>query len=148
LQASLNNLVVDGDFLLRDVTVAAQGISPIRTIFDINFNGTDGARNHPALVIEADNLTPTNVGVAVSTPQEGAPVNTIAVEIGLETTPPGGIGFFAPSQISPIAIPRLDPEDGFPLWVKRTTVAGSSASDSDGFSLRFAAESLEPAPIV
>ena len=145
LESTLNNLVVADEFLLRNVSVAAQGIGPDQVIFDINYLGIDGARNHPILVVEEDNLTPASVDVVVSTPQEGSPVNTVASEIGLETTPPGGVTFFSPTEIVPISIPRLDPADGFPLWVKRTTAAESAAKESDGFSLRFSAETLEPA---
>lgn len=144
LQDSLNGLTVGGEPLLRDVVVSAQGIGPDRIIFDINFNGSDGSRNHPVIEIVANNLTPASTDATITTPQEGAPVNTIAAQIGLETTPPGGIVFFTPSEASPIAIPRLDPEDGFPLWVKRTVTEGTSAKEQDGFSLRFAAETLEP----
>lgn len=146
LQSTLNGLTDGaGARLLTEVNVSAQAIGTDRIIFDINFNGSDGARNHDAIIIESNNLTPSVVESSVSTPQEGSPINTVAVSIGLETTPPGGIGFFAPSESSPISIPRLDPEDGFPLWIKRTTVAGTSAKEQDGFSLRFAAETLEPA---
>jgi hypothetical protein len=144
LQSTLNALLKDGESLLQDVVVNAQPVSVNRLIFDVNFNGNDGSKNQPKFLLVADNLVPAAVDIFISVPQEGAPVNTIAAEIGLETTPPGGVGFFAPTEQSPISIPRLNPEDGFPLWIKRTTPAGSSPSEQDGFSLRFAAETLEP----
>ena len=144
LQDTLNNLLKNGEKLLQNVVVNAQPISTTRFIFDINFNETDGSQNQPKFILVSDNLVPVAVDIFISTPQEGSPVNTIAPEIGLETTPPGGVGFFAPTEASPIALPRLNPEDGFPMWVKRTTTAGSDSKENDGFVLRFIAETLEP----
>ena len=144
LQTSLNNILIEGENLLKDVAVTAQTATGGVIIFDINFVDSDGARNHDKIVIEANNLTPASVGAAVSTTQEGSPINTVAPTIGLETTPPGGISFFAASQQSPITLPRLDPADGFPLWVKRFVPSGTTAKASDGFTLRFVAETLEP----
>ncbi len=144
LQNTLNALLKSGESILKNVVVNAQPVSATRLIFDVNFNGEDGSRNHPKFVLVSDDLTPAVVDIFISAPQEGAPVNTIAAEIGLETTPPGGVGFFAPSEASPIAIPRLNSGDGFPLWVKRTTVADTDPKKDDGFTLRFAAETLEP----
>lgn len=144
LQDTLNALLKDGEKRLSGVVVNAQPVSATRIIFDVNFNGSDGSKNQPKFVLVSDDLTPAAVDILISAPQEGAPVNTIAPEIGIETTPPGGVGFFAPTQQSPIAIPRLNPEDGFPLWVKRATEEGSDPKEDDGFVLRFAAETLEP----
>ena len=144
LQNTLNALLKDGDKRLSGVVVNAQPVSPTHLIFDVTFKGSDGSNNQPKFVLVSDNLVPATVDIFISTPQEGSPVNTIAPEISLETTPPGGVGFFSPTKVSPIAIPRMDPEDGFPLWVKRTTVAGIDPKENDGVTLRFAAETLEP----
>jgi hypothetical protein len=137
LQNEFNNLSV-----LRDVEVLAQSAGQT-VIFDITFGNRDGSRNHPVVQI-TDHLTP-NVDITVATTLEGSPVNTVAPEIDSETTPPGGVGFYAASEISPITIPRLDPEDGFPVWAKRVVVAESDAKERDGFKLRFSAQTLEPA---
>ena len=80
----------------------------------------------------------------ISTPSEGSPINTIAPEINVEVTPPGGVGFFAASELSPIELPKLAPDEGFPLWIKRVTEAGVEAKERDGFKLRFSAQSMEP----
>lgn len=144
LQNTLNALLKDGEKRLSGVVVNAQPVSPTRLIFDVTFKGSDGGNNQPKFILVSDDLVPATVDIFISTPQEGSPVNTIAPEIGLETTPPGGVGFFAPTEASPIAIPRMDSEDGFPLWVKRVTTAGIDPQDNDGVTLRFAAETLEP----
>lgn len=148
LQTVLNGLLKDGESMLSNAVVTAQQVSPTRIIVDVNFNGNDGSINHPKFVIISDDIIPSAAIVSISTPQEGAPVNTIASEIGLETTPPGGVGFFAPTEQSPIVIPRLNSEDGFPLWIKRFIPPASDPQEKDGFSLRFAAETLEPAVVV
>jgi len=128
---------------LQDVTVRAQNSGSDTIIFDVTFGGRDGSQNHSVLQV-VDGLNPPEATVLVSVSLEGGPVNTSAQEIGVETTPPGGVSFFAASEISPIAIPRLDPEDGFPLWIKRTIDANSDPKERDGFKIQFSAQTLEP----
>lgn len=145
LQTALRALTDNDDKkFFRDVTVTAQTAGSGTVIFDIRFVNRDGKRNHDKLEEVNNLLEPLGViDVFITTPQEGAPINTIAPEINVETTPPGGVGFFAASLISPITLPRLDPDEGFPLWVKRTTEAGVEAKEKDGFKLRFSAQSME-----
>jgi len=144
LQTKLRALISDtGEPLLRDVVVTAQNVGTT-IIFDVSFAGRDRYRNQSTITVITNTLTPA-VTVSVATMQEGAPINTSAVEIDVETTPPGGVSFFAASEASPISFPRLEPGDGFPLWVKRTVSADSDPVERDGFQLRFAAQTLEPA---
>jgi hypothetical protein len=127
------------------VSVTAQNAGSFTIIFDINFTDMDGKRNLDGFTVAENNLTSSgSVNITITTPQEGGPVNTIAPEINLETTPPGGVLFFAPDETSPIEIPVLKPSEGFPLWVKRTTPTGTEAKENDGFILAFRAESLAP----
>jgi hypothetical protein len=128
---------------LQDVTVIAQSAGD-SLIFDINFVNNDVKRNHPVIEVVANDLTPASVEASIATTSQGSPVNTIAAEIDLETTPPGSVGFYVPSETSPITIPKLLPSDGFPLWVKRVCTAGVDPKERDGFRLRFAAQTLEP----
>lgn len=149
LETTLNSLVDgSGDPLLREVTVNAQATDSQTKIFDISFVGIDGSRNHSEFILVSNNLVSGEVTgsteVEISTPQEGAPVNTIAPEISLETTPPGGVVFFAASELSPISIPYLKAEEGFPVWVKRTIAANTDAVAEDGVKLRFVGEALAP----
>jgi len=133
-----------GDHLLYDVSVSAQyaGTGSSTVIFDVLFTLRDGYRNHPVIQLVSEAFTPTTVDVSIATLFEGSPINTIASEIGVETTPPGNVGFFAASESSPISLARLDPEDGFPIWVKRTAAAGTAAVEQDGFRLRFSAQTI------
>lgn len=145
LQNQLRALTIDGQQLLKSVTVSAQyaGAGSSVIIFDVLFIDSDGYANHPKITLVSDTLAPASVDVTVSVPFEGAPINTIAPEIGVETTPPGNVGFYVPNEGSPISLPQLLPEDGFPLWVKRTIVADSDPQENDGFMLRFSAQTLE-----
>lgn len=140
LQDSLNALM-DGDQpLLQDVVVTAQPVGP-NIYFDILFADRDGKKDHPTITVVSNDFTP-SLSISISTTQAGFPVNTIAPEIGNSTIPPGGVGFFAASEISPVSIPKLTVGDGFPLWIKRVVVASTDAKANDGVKLRFEAESL------
>lgn len=131
--------------IFHDVSVVAQNAGATTIIFDINFSDTDAKRNFDKFVlVEEDLVSVDEINVLISTPQEGAPINTIAPEINFETTPPGGVGFFTTSEASPIELPYLKSGEGFPLWVKRVTPEGTEAKESDGFILSFKAESLPP----
>lgn len=147
LQTALEELVKDeetGEKFFKSVTVTAQGTAE-NNIFDIKWDGKDGKRSFESIVLASNQLTPsTGVTVSLSTIQNGSPINTIASSIGNETTPPGGVGFFAATLASPITISFLAPDDALPLWIKRTVIAGTAAVENDQFTLRILAESLEP----
>ena len=144
MQDSLNALVDgNGESLLNDVIVSAE-IADLTTIFDVSFKDSDGQRKHADIIVEDNSLSPAIVEITVSTPQQGAPINTIAPELSTELVPPTGVVFYVASSSVPITLPRLWPNDGFPFWVKRVIEPGIAAVANDGFSLRFVAESLNP----
>lgn len=142
IQGALNALTDGTNSLLDDVIVTAE-VAGSSTIFDINFTGMDGKKNHSEILVLNNQLVPA-VNINVSTPQRGAPINTIAPQINSELTPPTGVSFFTASESSPITIPKLVPNDGFPIWVKRTVDPESEAVAADGFVLRLESESLSP----
>ena len=154
LQQSLENLLdpSDSSKVFRNVTVRAQSTGVNQVIFDITWSGKDSKRNLEkieTLVDENQNdignqLLPLgSIIVSKTTVRQGSPVNTIAQQIDVETTPPGDVGFFAASATSPVSIPRLDPEEGFPIWIKRFVPLNAIAKQDDGFSLVIRAQSLE-----
>lgn len=144
LQDALNSLTSGDSALLEDVSVVAQN-NGSTLIFDITFSGIDGNRDHERITVVNNELTPSGtIQAEVAATQEGAPIDTIAGEINVETTPPGGVNFFSPTSQSPISIPRLEPNEGFPLWVKRVVESGTEAVEDDGFTLTIRAESLKP----
>jgi hypothetical protein len=137
LQTSLRAVEVDGATVLSDVTVTAQNSGGGTTIFDIGFGGEDGKRAQPQIIVVSNDLEPLGtIEATVTTLQGGSPVNTVAPQIEVEGSQPPDVGFFVPTQISPITIPRLDPNDGFPLWFKRVTPAGTAALANDFITLR------------
>jgi hypothetical protein len=144
LEVAILDLTDGSDPFFTDVTVLAQTAGSGTVIFDITFDGLDAKRNFDKFEVAANDLEPA-VSVLVTAPRDGSPVNTVASSVNVETTPPGGVGFFVPTPASPILIPRLAPNDGFPLWVKRTTPAGVEAVEANGFVLGFRADSLAPA---
>jgi hypothetical protein len=145
LQTAILDLVDDDDNnFFSDLTVVAQTGPSNTIIFDVLFFGDDGKKNFDKFVLVSNSLTP-SVTIAVSTPQEGAPVNTVAVDLNTETTPPGGVTFLDAGTASRIALPKLLPADGLPIWFQRTTDAGAAAKERDGFTLSFSAESLRSA---
>jgi hypothetical protein len=144
LQTAINALLDDDDNpYFHQVTVIAQSLGT-SIIFDIIFNDLDAKRNFDKFLVVSNDLTPT-VSILVTTTQEGAPINTIASEINVSTTPPGGVGFFAATSDNPIVLPIFNPSEGFPVWIKRTVSSGSIATENDGFILKIRAESLLPA---
>lgn len=142
LQTSLRAITSDDEFILEDVVVTAQNVGTT-VIFDVSFRDENGSRNHDAFVIVSNSLTPT-VTINVSTIQQGAPINTIAPTLDVETTPPGGVTFFIPTSQAPLSLPNLGPSDGFPIWFRRTTPVDATALADDGFSLRIRMQSLKP----
>lgn len=145
LEDSLISLLDDDDALyFKELAVIAQSVGT-SVIFDIIFSGLDARRNFDQFEVIENNILPDSVSIFITTPQEGAPINTIAPEINVSTTPPGGVTFVAATESSPIILPILNPEEGFPLWTKRTVEAGVLAQERDGYTLKIRAESLSPA---
>jgi|688.fasta_scaffold17139_19 hypothetical protein len=147
LQSALEALVKNeetGETFFKNVTVTAQGTAETN-IFDIKWDGKDAKRSFESILLATggNQLVPATT-VGLSTIQNGSPINTIAGEIGTESTPPGGVGFFAATSESPISIPFLGPDDALPIWIKRSVIAGTNAVENDNFVLRIRVESLEP----
>jgi hypothetical protein len=135
------------------VRVSAQNAGSGQIVFDVRWAGKDSKRNFDKIEIATNQqnvptgnlLEPAGqITVNISVLQQGGPINTIAGEINVETTPPNYVGFFVASAASPITLPRLDPNDGFPLWIKRTVTLDAVPQANDGFSLIVSAQWLEP----
>lgn len=143
LQTTLNSLLDDNDNpVLSDVSVTAQAAGS-SIIFDIQFLGQDGSENHPIITVSSNDLTP-SVTITIIAIQEGGPINTVAPAIGVETVPPGGVVFSVPTEDSPFQFEKLNPTEGFPIWIKRIVEAESSAVANDGVTIHLFAESLLP----
>lgn len=124
----------------------------ISRIFNINFNDF---RSHDLLGLSISNLTvggipqsewsddgnPNVVVGSVSKTITGSPINSIPVLLDSQTTTPNGVTFFN-SSTEAVEIGTLYPEEGFPLWIKRTVAAGTSPIAGDGFTLRIIASPI------
>lgn len=146
LQTTLRNLTDNENVkYFEELSVIAQNAASNTIIFDIFFSGLDAKRNIDKFQEVSNDLEPIGlVNITLSVTQEGAPVNTIAAEINEETTPPGGITFVVPTLANPLQIPRLKPSEGFPVWIKRTTVSNTGPKERDGFILKFRSSSKKP----
>ncbi len=141
IQNFLNSLVdTEQQPILSNVTVTGQ-LAGSSIIFDIHFTGNDGHRNHPPLVV-VNNLTPSGSTSSVITLQDGSPVNSISADIGVETTPPAGVIFSQADQFTPLVLPRVEPSEGYALWIQRTVAPNTVALADDNVVLRIHAESL------
>lgn len=146
IQDGLNSLVNDEGYQLLETvevtTPSSLGSSVI--IFDVLFTDNDGKKDHAQIVLENDSHVPTDVTWTITTTQEGAPVNRIAPSIANDATSPEDVNFYAASELSPIQIYRLLPGEGFPMWARRTTPSGAVSVPSDGFTVKFRMETIEP----
>ncbi len=124
----------DGENLIDGVTVVPQIAGAASIVFDITFTGLDAKRNTELFEITNNLITPVT-DITVSTLQDGSPINTVAPLLDIDTTPPANVLFFDPTIDTPISIPKLKSGDGFPIWFKRTTPAGSAAVPADFISL-------------
>lgn len=149
LKTKLNSLVNDeGLSVLKQINVTGQSLVN-QIVFDIDFSGglgglgRDDKRNHEVIRVISDNLN-NSAEVTPSIIQKGSPINSIADPIDTTEAVPANVGFFKPTEISPITIPYLLPSEGFPVWVKRTIANNDSAVENDGFTFRFKANSRNP----
>jgi hypothetical protein len=159
LQSDMMNLTKTGneDYFFKNLTVTGTQSSN-SIIFDVKWQGKDANRNFAKFIVKT---SPTDgnqlttvvdendvlglVDVSITVLSEGSPINTIANEIGVSTTPPGAIYFLSHIESDPLVLPRLDPTETFPLWIKRTILSGTTAKEGDNFVLLMSAESLESA---
>jgi hypothetical protein len=138
LQTELETI---GDFT-QGVLVSAN-VSGASIIFEIDFAGNSGNRYHPILQEVSNNLTPlTMANISISKLVDGSPINAIADEIDADTTPPTGVVFGYPTEVSPISIGTLYGLDVVPIWIKRTIVADTEAVEDDGMTIRVKGEPI------
>lgn len=116
-------------------TVTAAGTFGNR-IFNILF---DDNRSHDLLGVSTSGLVGSGLGIDSAKSTTGSPINAIPTLLEVETTPPFEVSFVDTSVDEPIEIGTLYPEEGFPIWIKRTIPAGATAMLGDGFSLKILA---------
>lgn len=110
--------------------VCSQGSTSSK--FIITYGGNDGSRNQNILSIDTNALTPSVANPVFIKTTSGGPKNDIAGVIASPAVVPSGVVFSSETVILGI----LRPEEGFPIWVKRVTPAGSVSLANDGFNLQ------------
>ena len=146
IETSISNVTVSDvstEKIFKKVSVEGRNLGSDTLIFDITWSGKDGKRNFDNIeIIGSELVLEPNGSVLVTVEQQGSPINTLANET-IETSPPGGVVFFDTNETSPIVIARLDPSDGFPIWIKRIIPSQTVASVEDKFTIQMVAQSLE-----
>jgi hypothetical protein len=106
------------------------------TIFDVDFLSSDGSRRHPVIEFVSHTLTGSGIDdPVIAVLEKGGPINDIAPDIDLATSPPGNIEFLFSDVDNPFIIGTLNPNEGLPIWVKRETT-GDSEFLADNFSIK------------
>tara|TARA_Y100000034_G_scaffold134066_1_gene201507 strand:- start:12644 stop:13945 length:1302 start_codon:yes stop_codon:yes gene_type:complete len=122
---------------LDGVTVAGSTFDAGATelfIFDVSFGGDGDNRAYDLIEFVSSTLTGNGIlEPAVQRTTAGGPINEVAPAIGSETTPPAGISFSLPNRDDPTTVGTLNPNEGFPIWVKRSTAVDAEKTMPDGF---------------
>ena len=104
-------------------------VSEETSIFTVKFEGDADLKSHELLEIQSNNLS-NFPDIFVSRLIGGAPVNSIADEIEIDTDPPFNVKFF-----NEIKIDSMKPFDGVPIWFARQIPQGAGIIADDGFAL-------------
>jgi hypothetical protein len=108
-----------------------------KRVFTITFDGINSNKFHENLKLSANNLTPGGTTITISKIQDGSPIDSIAPSIDTERVSPSRVVFYDTSSLNRLFIGSLHPDDGFPVWIKRTTTTSSQSTESDGFSIGY-----------
>lgn len=100
------------------------------TIFTITFANEDGKRSQPLLQLVTNGLSPAS-SITINKITEGSPINSISPSIDVDIAPPNGISFSSSS----VVLGDLRAEEGFPVWIQRTTLAGTKPLEGDGVTI-------------
>ena len=109
-------------------------IQSVRSI-SVSFKGQSDNRSHPLLELYENNLD-TSPAITISREASGSPINSIATQIAVDTATPSKVEFSTTSPAQRISIGSLQPGDGFPVWIRRTTPADADFLQTDNFVFR------------
>lgn len=100
------------------------------TIFTITYIDS---RSHSIISIGINSLVPLPF-TTIERLFSGNPINSIAQMIDLPTVAPTGVIFSHSNRNARLSIGNLLPNEGFPVWIRRTVLPNTLAT-SDGFQL-------------
>jgi len=105
--------------------------------FRVSFAQKSDNRSQPLLRIVSNNLSgPASPTASISKLSDGSPINSVAPLITLDTVPPSRVLFYTSDQSARIKVGDLNPGDGLPVWIKRSTEAGSEYQERDYFAFK------------
>lgn len=119
--------------LFRDVSSAqaASGLTDYRCVYIKNASLADSLYEAEVYV-----YSQTSGGSGVTIGTAASPVGTIAPLLAVDTLEPAGVTFQETSVNSRISIGTIGPNSSVPVWVRRTTDAGTGFKDFDNFVLK------------
>lgn len=118
---------------LQDVIVESAGAVPNVT-FTVKFVGSACCRDYSLISQVSSGLHDTTFSVTLI--QDGSPIETTAETIPTKLHRPTGIQFSYPLEGNPVLLGNLRPNEGFPVWVRRSTPKGTIAKIVDNFVLK------------
>lgn len=105
--------------------------------FTISFLEDSDNRSHPLLEVVANGLlAPDTPIVSISRIAAGAPINSVASLLSVETVAPARVSFYSSDENSRLSIGTLKPGDKVPVWIKRTTPASTDYMEVDYFKFQ------------
>ena len=134
LQTKLRALNQAGYQLLPDVSVIPAAPVGNRYDFSVVFGGVSANKSHPLLSVASggNNLAgPDTPIVSISKVTEGSPINSLAPTLSVETIAPARVTFSTSDSSARLGVGRLGPGEGFPVWVRRITSAGTEYAEND-----------------
>lgn len=108
-------------------------------LFTMYFLGSLNNRAQPLMEVTSNGLSPSAV-VAISRQTQGSPINSTAPLIATASTAPAGVTFSQTSPSLKLSIGSLGPGDSFPVWVRRTTPAGTGFKENDTATIRLSGD--------
>jgi len=138
IQNGLNAIPELGGVVV-DVSSYSNGGSvwDLTRVFEIRFEGVSDHRYHPTLtLVSNDIIAPTPPTIQIVKITNGCPINVVAAQIDTDQIEPYGITWSEPDVDNTLVVGTIQAGDSFPVWLKRTTLAGTDPINSDGFILR------------
>lgn len=112
-----------------NVTVTGTQIGSLK--FQIDFVNDAGSRYHDILEVTSNTLNPATT-VTVAKTVSGAPINSQADSIDVDTTPPVNVSFGTAATV----LGEFKGLDVLPVWIRRTIDPDTSFVENDSFILR------------
>jgi hypothetical protein len=119
--------------LFRDITSeeAASGRTDYRCVYIKNASSSDSLYD-AEIYVYSQSSAGSNVTIGTSS----SPVGTTAPLLAVDTLSPAGVTFQETSVSNRISIGTIGPNSRVPVWIKRTTTAGTSFKELDNFVLK------------